>query len=326
MKKYLSNAAEIVLNHPNKPLETQLLHPSDVKYLLGHVFADQFEAKLFDYTEYTADSVYDAIKRCTQSHKIQVIRKSSAIPKLNKSKLEQITTRCDVHDRTTLIPGGWVQYDITDPVIGEQLGVDYHSSKRIGKKLTASSIYVLNQNPTVCTGHIDADCGYLFLQSGLKLWLQVPFESNFTSSSGSWKLEELLNESKREWFLTHPGDFIIVPARTKHIVISLKPSIALGGFFNSPLGTLDSIATWIIIRAEAKIDLLNTIDDFKINSTCINAILIAFIKVIPHLPRTKLTDIKNLYLLLKTEFDNYKTHTNNEAIVDRIDEMIGLLK
>jgi hypothetical protein len=327
MDKHLNHMAEIVISHPSQPLYSSHKNKTDVADLLGHIYDDLHEAKLHDYAAGITE-VDRAIENACTSGEIQIIRNCTKklFSKLSKSKIEQLNIRCPVRDRSYVIEGGFVSYQLQEQNIANQIQVQLHNNSSINPNLTASSLFYFNQSHTICGGHFDALDGYLYLHSGLKLWLCIPFDSSINTIN-SWDLDDLLNIPSRKWFLQSATDVAIIPPSTKHIVISLKPCIALGGFFNSMIGVLNSIELWLNVRIRNLKHETDILQEYGINTRAIDAIIVALINAIRTTERNSepLMVLKQFYLTRKTSLKSLKQHPNNSTVIDRVTELMKVL-
>jgi hypothetical protein len=325
--KHLNHMAEIVISHASQPLYSSHKNKTDVADLLGHIYDDLHEAKLQDYAAGITE-VDRAIEIACASGEIQIIRNCTKklFSKLSKSKIEQLNIRCPVRDRSYVIEGGFVSYQLQQQNIADQIQVQLHNNSSINPNLTASSLFYFNQSHTICGGHFDGLDGYLYLHSGLKLWLCIPFDSSINTIN-SWDIDDLINIPNRKWFLQSATDVAIVPPSTKHIVISLKPCIALGGFFNSMIGVLNSIELWLNVRMRNLKHETDILQEYGINTRAIDAIIVALINAIRTTERNSepLIVLKQFYQTHKASLKFLKQHSNNNTLIDRVTELMKVL-
>ena len=303
IKEDIKLIAEVVQNHELNPIKHYLKHSlTDLRYALQRVFHDDQVIEFKNTELYSQQSVYEAIKQTTLTHQPQMLRIGSPIPNLDKIKLKHLVKSYLADEAPKSIFGGWVHYNIVDNAIGSNMDIVY-DCRIVDKRLNASNLFLFNQNTAISAGHIDAECGYLFLKTGLKIWITVPFD-NEKFDEEQWNLTDLLAENNRRWFYQLPGDIVIVSGSIKHMVITLKPSVAVGGYFNNSLGTLDSIALYTKIRAlDSRLALNNTLEQFGINSISINYLLSNFIQTFPLFPIEKQENLKTLFNARKNDFD-----------------------
>ena len=170
---HLHQIAELIINHPSKPIITNLRKLDDVQDLLIHILSDKYNTnQISTNANYNINQINDCIYDSITDQSIKIVYN---VKHSMKKAPNFINLRCPVQDTPYLLPGGFVEYKLTNDKFSPAMNVNYftHDSK-ITNKLNISTMYYFNQNPTISSGHIDGDCGYLYLQSGLKLWIQVP--------------------------------------------------------------------------------------------------------------------------------------------------------
>ena len=97
----------------------------------------------------------------------------------------------------------------------------------------ASTLHYCNQPKTISLPHINGVSSYLYLYSGLNLWLTVSDNSD-SQLSRSWSVNKIVQDFERKWFFQRPGELVIIPGSLKHIVfsliqLSLQSTIYAGG-------------------------------------------------------------------------------------------------
>ena len=323
INKRLSLIAETVFNHRLKALQHSCTDQLNLKHLLGHVFLDSNEYESPEYKTFELKTVYEMIKQTTLTHQPQIIREAQGFKSITAKRLNKLLTALMPKEAPYSILGGWMLHGLSDQVISSQIDMVY-DCKHIDESLTASNLFLFNQDPAISAGHFDGECGYLYLKRGIKIWLTVPFD-NEKFDEKQWKVLDLIKEKNRRWFVQQPGDLVVLSGSIKHMVISIVPCVAVGGYFNNALGTLDSLALYTKIRAQSnRLDPNKFLVDLGIDSASINHLLSTFTLTCRNLPKLKKKNLKTLFLARKNDFEKYKNSNNNSSIVDRINELYKL--
>lgn len=221
---------------------------------------------------------------------------------------KQLTSVYPPADGARLIVGGFMEQKLANEHIQETMNVNY-THDHVPNGLNASSLYYFNQDVCICSPHFDGEAGYFYMQSGLKVWIQIPIHYQALQVTQSWKLEDIAACNDRKWFILHPCDMVVVPAGVKYVVITLKPSVAYSGYFNNLYGSIDSINLWAYLRAnnietEKKIQ-----EELKIDVYTINAIISATIRCLQQ--STDVEQKENLRILRSKYKESLSLHAKN---------------
>jgi len=196
--------------------------------------------------------------------------------------------------------------------------------------LRYTNLYLYNQPISICLGHFDPDLGYLYQVKGVKIWLELPFNTEDITHSKypqAWDLDKLLRINRRRWFKTEPGDLVIIPPGVKHLVFTVGSStVCYGGYFNNILGSLDWIDKILYFKSKGHNSDKEVMARFRINNANnVTKIIYSIISAINKKNVKLLNCKKHIQTIWKIRRESIISNNTDKQINKEIKEMVQIL-
>jgi hypothetical protein len=193
-----------------------------------------------------------------------------------------------------------------------------------------TNLYLYNQPISICLGHFDTDLGYLYQVKGVKIWLELPFNTEDITHSKypqAWDLDKLLRINTRRWFKTEPGDLVIIPPGVKHLVFTVGTStVCYGGYFNNILGSIDWIDKLLYFKSKGHNSDKEVMARFRINNANnVTKIIYSIISTLNKKNGKLLNCKKHIQTIWKLRRESIISNNTDKQINKEIKEMVKIL-